>query len=245
MTCRLARTTSPRIPGGPIPTGRGRPSPGTRRSPSAAGCRIRLGFEARLPTEPEWQQAATGGDPRIVYPWGTEWDDHRCNTWESDLERTVAVGLYPAGASAQGVLDLAGNVWEWCLSKYDAPWYTAADESGESFVVRGGAWDDSRDGSRARTTAAALTRTTAASTSASVWCVPPPSAERWSAGHCTLILCALNRARFVGCGERANRIIRDRCGSFVTASYELRAASWRLAWRMRWPRTACRFRTKI
>ena len=40
----------------------------------------RLGFEVRLPTEMEWQQAATGGDLVNVYPWGPNWEDLRCNT---------------------------------------------------------------------------------------------------------------------------------------------------------------------
>jgi len=40
----------------------------------------RLGYEVRLPTECEWQQAATGGDPANVYPWGPEWDGNRANS---------------------------------------------------------------------------------------------------------------------------------------------------------------------
>jgi formylglycine-generating enzyme required for sulfatase activity len=100
----------------------------------------RLGFEVRLPTELEWQNAATDGDPRNVYPWGPEWDADRCNTSESGLERTVAVGMYPAGASAQGIHDLAGNVFEWCLNKYDTPSDEAVDGSGDGRVLRGGSW---------------------------------------------------------------------------------------------------------
>jgi len=109
----------------------------------------RLDLEVRLPTEPEWQQAATGGEPGNAHPWGREWDARRCNTSESGLNRTVAVGLYPAGASAQGVLDLAGNLWEWCLNKYEKPEETAIDESVGSRVVRGGSWDYYQDFARA------------------------------------------------------------------------------------------------
>jgi formylglycine-generating enzyme required for sulfatase activity len=72
----------------------------------------RLNFEVRLPTEHEWQQAATGGDASRVYPWGREWDAQCCNTEESGPNRTTSVGLYPAGANAWGVCDLVGNVWE-------------------------------------------------------------------------------------------------------------------------------------
>jgi hypothetical protein len=101
-----------------------------------------LGFAVRLPTEWEWQQAATGGDPRNEFPWG-EWQEGRANTFESELGRTTAVGLYPQGASAQGVLDLAGNTWEWCLNKFDTPSDVSAGGDARR-VVRGGSWNDDR-----------------------------------------------------------------------------------------------------
>jgi formylglycine-generating enzyme required for sulfatase activity len=44
----------------------------------------------RLPTEWEWQQAATGGNPEDTYPWGLEWDPSKANTYESGLGRTTA-----------------------------------------------------------------------------------------------------------------------------------------------------------
>ena len=108
----------------------------------------RLGSEVRLPTEYQWQQAATGGDPRNHYPWGRKWDARCCNTLESGLNRTTAVGLYPAGASAQKVLDLSGNLWEWCLNKHQEPGDAVVDDSDVSRGLRGGAW--ARDLGRAR-----------------------------------------------------------------------------------------------
>jgi formylglycine-generating enzyme required for sulfatase activity len=70
----------------------------------------RLGYKIRLPTEWEWQQAATGGDPTNVYPWRLDWNSTYANTYESGLGRTTAVGLYPQGASPIGALDMSGNV---------------------------------------------------------------------------------------------------------------------------------------
>jgi len=99
----------------------------------------RLGYDIRLPTEWEWQQAATGGDRANEYPWGRDWDSERCNTEESGLSRTTAVGLYPKGASPVGALDMSGNVWEWCLNEYHNPRKVAVSGY-ESRVVRGGSW---------------------------------------------------------------------------------------------------------
>jgi len=97
----------------------------------------KLGYNIRLPTEWEWQQAATGGDSRNVYPWGPDWDSNLANTRESELNRSTAVGMYPHGASAVGALDMVGNVWEWCLNEYENP--SKVSISGDATrVLRGG-----------------------------------------------------------------------------------------------------------
>jgi formylglycine-generating enzyme required for sulfatase activity len=49
--------------------------------------------------------------------------------------------MYPDGSTQQGVLDMAGNVWEWCLNKYDDPNDIRIDQSGGRRVLRGGSWD--------------------------------------------------------------------------------------------------------
>jgi formylglycine-generating enzyme required for sulfatase activity len=112
------------------------------RSQAATGGAI------RLPTEWEWQWAATGGRSEFEYPWGPEWDGDRTNTWESGSGRAVAVGLYPQGASPYGVLDMSGNVEEWCLNKYGRPENTGL-RGGGARVVRGGSWCLDRDSARA------------------------------------------------------------------------------------------------
>lgn len=92
--------------------------------------------QVRLPTEQEWQQAATGGHSDYEYPWGRDWVEGHANIHESRLNRTTAVGMYPAGASSVGALDMAGDVWEWCLNKHE---YVGA--GGEApRVLRGGSW---------------------------------------------------------------------------------------------------------
>jgi hypothetical protein len=102
----------------------------------------RTGSRIRLPTEWEWQQAATGGDPTYEDPWGKEWDTTRCNSTKSRLNRTTAVVIYPSGATQQGVLDMAGNVWEWCLNTYEDPEKPESVGLGSSSqrVIRGGSW---------------------------------------------------------------------------------------------------------
>lgn len=103
----------------------------------------KLGCEIKLPTEYQWQQAATGGDPERTYPWGPDWDPERANTYESELNGTTAVGMYPRGASPVGALDMSGNVWEWCLNEYDVP--SALGEGGKAArAVRGGSWNSDR-----------------------------------------------------------------------------------------------------
>ncbi|MBL8376143.1 SUMF1/EgtB/PvdO family nonheme iron enzyme, partial [Accumulibacter sp.] len=105
-----------------------------------------LGYPVRLPSEWEWQQAATGGEPANDYPWG-DWQEGRANTVESELGRVTAVGIYPAGSSAQGGLDLAGNVWEWCRNAFYSPQNVA--EGGDARrVVRGGSWGMLCEGAR-------------------------------------------------------------------------------------------------
>ncbi len=84
----------------------------------------------RLPTELEWEKSMRGLDGRR-FPWGDLYDPHRLNSADQGPFDTMPVGGFPAGASPFGVLDAAGQVYEW-----------TADEEANRAVVKGGSWDD-------------------------------------------------------------------------------------------------------
>ena len=101
----------------------------------------------RLPTDWEWQWAATGGNHDHEYPWGAERDESKANTSESGLGRTTAVGMYPTGSAQCGALDLSGNAWEWCLNEFEKLENTGLEGKSRR-VVRGGSWYDYHDYAR-------------------------------------------------------------------------------------------------
>ena len=97
----------------------------------------------KLPTEAQWEKAARGTDCRI-YPWGDNWDAHKCSNVETSPDHPTPVGSYPDGASPYGCLDIEGNVEQWCEDWYDESYYanspgsnTTGPDTGDDRVLRG------------------------------------------------------------------------------------------------------------
>ena len=111
------------------------------------------GWRVALPNELEWEKAARGGRVGTVFPWGDTHSAGQANDARSGIGSTSAVGLF--AANDFGLHDMVGNVWEWTRTPY-VKTYTAgslwdevdASKSDAPVVVRGGSWDDHRDGAR-------------------------------------------------------------------------------------------------
>ena len=117
----------------------------------------------RLATEAEWEKSATWDENakrKYAFPWGNVFDgsllnycDKNCPLEWSDkntddgFAETAPVGNYQGNASSYGVLDMAGNVWEWVNDRYNPDYYgnsplsnPTGPKTGQDRVLRGGSW---------------------------------------------------------------------------------------------------------
>ncbi len=114
----------------------------------AAWLRRVTGEPYTLPTEAQWEWAARRRSrtaPGRRYPWDGPWDPSRCNHAGSRLLAPSPVGVYPHGATPDGLHDLAGNVYEWTASLYRSYPYLPSDgredaEADGIRSIRGGSW---------------------------------------------------------------------------------------------------------
>lgn len=104
----------------------------------------------QLPSEAQWEKAASGGDGR-TYPWGDTPPTELQGNFNFSSGPTE-VGSFPAGVSPYGAHDMAGNVWEWAIDEYEHTYYNRSPvvnpvnlkseglDDGPDRTLRGGGW---------------------------------------------------------------------------------------------------------
>lgn len=109
----------------------------------------------RLPTEAEWEYAATNKGENIIYPWGDSSPDSTKSNYNQNYGKATVIGSYPS--NKLGVFDLAGNVWEYTLDKWSPDFYSKSPSDNPANsqkyfnkydlreiksrrVIRGGSW---------------------------------------------------------------------------------------------------------
>lgn len=101
-------------------------------------------FKLRLPSEAEWEYAARGTDQRR-FPWGN--DSKVASKWTSTELVATPVGSHPEDRSPMGVMDMAGNVWEWVQDSWypypDSPLGQLEKPDDTFGILRGGTYQSS------------------------------------------------------------------------------------------------------
>jgi sulfatase modifying factor 1 len=110
------------------------------------------GKNYRLPYEAEWEYAARSGGKHEQWSGTSDLDELGAYSWFADNSGKTTHPVGTRRPNSQGLYDMTGNVWEWCMDLYDADYYKKSPEknprgplSGSCRVVRGGSWLNSAE----------------------------------------------------------------------------------------------------
>ena len=110
--------------------------------------------EISLPFDAEWEYAARGSTS-VPYPWGNEEPGKDLANFNQHVGETTPVGAYPLGNTPRGLIDMSGNVWEWCFDPWNDEIYPKRKDAKVGVritegdparrTLHGGSWSNSAD----------------------------------------------------------------------------------------------------